>query len=144
MKQEYIDTVRLLIDIAPTIFKSPRFAMKGGTALNLFVQDMPRLSVDIDVVSTDYAMARDEALAAIESDPKEAAPCRAGCARGGRCWRRSGGAGLLGRKTRWVGPGRWRGCRAPAGPRMHVSVGNWRAAAGCVKSPPCPRSVAAP
>ena len=37
MKQEYIDTVRLLIDIAPAIFSSPRFAMKGGTALNLFV-----------------------------------------------------------------------------------------------------------
>ena len=73
MKQEYIDTVRLLIDIAPTIFKSPRFAMKGGTALNLFVQDMPRLSVDIDVVFTDPAMPRDEALAVIESDLKEAA-----------------------------------------------------------------------
>ena len=73
MKQEYIDTVRLLIDIAPTIFKSPRFAMKGGTALNLFVQDMPRLSVDIDVVFTDSTMARDEALAAIEADLREAA-----------------------------------------------------------------------
>lgn len=62
MKQEYVDTVRLLIDIAPTIFASPRFAMKGGTALNLFVQDMPRLSVDIDVVFTDHTLARDEAL----------------------------------------------------------------------------------
>ena len=25
------------------------FALKGGTAINLFVQDMPRLSVDIDL-----------------------------------------------------------------------------------------------
>lgn len=73
MKQEYIDTVRLLIDIAPTIFKSPRFAMKGGTALNLFVQDMPRLSVDIDVVFTDHTLARDDALAAIDADLKAAA-----------------------------------------------------------------------
>ena len=32
MKQEYIDTVRLLIDIAPDVFASPRLAMKGGTA----------------------------------------------------------------------------------------------------------------
>ena len=53
MKQEYIDTVRLLIEVAPVVFRSPRFAVKGGTALNLFVQDMPRLSVDIDVVFTD-------------------------------------------------------------------------------------------
>lgn len=45
MKQKYIDTVRLLIDISLMIFKSLRFAMKGGAALNLFVRDMPRLSV---------------------------------------------------------------------------------------------------
>ena len=51
MNQDYIDTVRLLLDVAPAVFQSPRFAMKGGTALNLFVQDMPRLSVDIDVVA---------------------------------------------------------------------------------------------
>jgi hypothetical protein len=48
MNQDYIDTVRLLLAIAPAVFQSPRFAMKGGMALNLFVQDMPRLSVDID------------------------------------------------------------------------------------------------
>jgi len=58
MKQEYIDTVRLLIEVAPVVFSSPRFAMKGGTALNLFVQDMPRLSVDIDVVFTDPSLLR--------------------------------------------------------------------------------------
>lgn len=45
MNQDYIDTVRLLLDMAPAVFQSPRFAMKGGTALNLLVQDMPRLSV---------------------------------------------------------------------------------------------------
>ncbi|MFT3857473.1 MAG: nucleotidyl transferase AbiEii/AbiGii toxin family protein [Aquabacterium sp.] len=73
MKQEYIDTVRLLIDIAPDVFTSARFAMKGGTALNLFVQDMPRLSVDIDVVFTDHTLARDNALQAIQSDLKDAA-----------------------------------------------------------------------
>lgn len=73
MKQEYIDTVRLLIDIAPDVFTSARFAMKGGTAINLFVQDMPRLSVDIDVVFTDHTLARDDALQAIQSDLKDAA-----------------------------------------------------------------------
>jgi hypothetical protein len=42
--------------------------MKGGTALNLFVQDLPRLSVDIDVVFTDYTLGREEALRAIGDD----------------------------------------------------------------------------
>ena len=32
--------------MAPDVFASARFAMKGGTAINVFVQDMPRLSVD--------------------------------------------------------------------------------------------------
>lgn len=54
MTPDYIDTVRLLLAIAPTVFASSRFAMKGGTALNLFVQDMPRLSIDIDVVYVDH------------------------------------------------------------------------------------------
>jgi len=40
MTPEYVDTVRLLLEIAPTVFASGRFAMKSGTALNLFVQDM--------------------------------------------------------------------------------------------------------
>lgn len=42
--------------------------MKGGTALNLFVQDLPRLSVDIDVVFIDYTVGREEALQAIGED----------------------------------------------------------------------------
>lgn len=73
MNQNYIDTVRLLLDIAPAVFASPRFAMKGGTALNLFIQDMPRLSVDIDVAFTDHALPRDEALKAIDADLADAA-----------------------------------------------------------------------
>jgi predicted nucleotidyltransferase component of viral defense system len=65
MNQEYLDTVRLLLDIAPVVFQSPQLAMKGGTALNLFVQDLPRLSVDIDVVFVDYTLNRESALKAI-------------------------------------------------------------------------------
>ena len=41
---------RLLLDVIPEVFRSGVFAMKGGTAINLFVQDLPCLSVDIDVV----------------------------------------------------------------------------------------------
>lgn len=73
MKQEYIDTVRLLIDIAQEVFASDRFAIKGGTALNLFVQDMPRLSVDIDVVFTDHTRGREDALQAIQAELKTVA-----------------------------------------------------------------------
>lgn len=65
MNSAYTATVRQLLDIAPTVFSSPHFAIKGGTALNLFLHDLPRLSVDIDVVFTDYSLARDDALKAI-------------------------------------------------------------------------------
>jgi Nucleotidyl transferase AbiEii toxin, Type IV TA system len=68
MTPSYIDTVRLLLAIAPAVFASGRFAMKGGTALNLFVQDMPRLSVDIDVVYTNHATDRDTALQQIAAE----------------------------------------------------------------------------
>jgi hypothetical protein len=70
MNQEYVDTVRLLLAVAPAVFRPPRFALKGGTALNLFVQDMPRLSVDIDVVFTDHTLDREAALKAIAADLK--------------------------------------------------------------------------
>ena len=65
MDRQYVNAVRLLLAVAPVIFESPRFALKGGTALNLFVQDLPRLSVDIDVVFTDHALEREAALIAI-------------------------------------------------------------------------------
>jgi predicted nucleotidyltransferase component of viral defense system len=39
----------LLLRILPLIHKEDVFALKGGTAINFFVQDLPRLSVDIDL-----------------------------------------------------------------------------------------------
>lgn len=65
MNQRYIDAVRMLLAIAPAVFASGRFAMKGGTALNLFVQEMPRLSVHIDVVFVDHLPDRETALQSI-------------------------------------------------------------------------------
>jgi hypothetical protein len=50
MNKEYAQTVQLLLAVAPDVFHTSVSAMKGGTAINLFVQDMPRLSVDIDLV----------------------------------------------------------------------------------------------
>ena len=68
MDRAYIEVVRLLLESAPSIFETtPHFAMKGGTAINLFIEDMPRLSVDIDVVYTDHQATRDNALKSISS-----------------------------------------------------------------------------
>jgi len=39
----------LLLRILPIIHKEEAFALKGGTAINFFVQNLPRLSVDIDL-----------------------------------------------------------------------------------------------
>lgn len=42
--RRYTDRVRLLVDILPVLAQEPRFALKGGTAINLFEHDLPRLS----------------------------------------------------------------------------------------------------
>lgn len=49
MRKTYVDQVDLLLDVLPHAMKDKRFALKGGTAINLFYRDMPRLSVDIDL-----------------------------------------------------------------------------------------------
>ena len=68
MEKFYVDTVRLMLEVAPEVFASGRVAMKGGTALNFFVQDLPRLSVDIDVVFVPHQTPRDTALAEIANE----------------------------------------------------------------------------
>lgn len=50
MEDIYRRQVELLIRCLPEIEKQTCFALKGGTAINLFVRDMPRLSIDIDLV----------------------------------------------------------------------------------------------
>ena len=49
MLDRYVDQVRLIVDVLPHIAKEDVFALKGGTAINLFYRDMLRLSVDIDL-----------------------------------------------------------------------------------------------
>lgn len=49
MNEKYKKQVALLIRIMPLIYKIKDFAVHGGTAINLFVKDMPRYSVDIDL-----------------------------------------------------------------------------------------------
>ncbi|MFC5283147.1 nucleotidyl transferase AbiEii/AbiGii toxin family protein [Pedobacter alpinus] len=49
-KEEYTGQVRLLLRLLPFIDKENCFALKGGTAINLFYRPLPRLSVDIDLL----------------------------------------------------------------------------------------------
>jgi predicted nucleotidyltransferase component of viral defense system len=48
-EKRYVGQVRLLVSVLPFVADEACFALKGGTAINLFVRDMPRLSVDIDL-----------------------------------------------------------------------------------------------
>jgi len=73
MNQVYLDTARLLTQVAPFVFADGTFALKGGTAINLFVRDMPRLSVDLDLVFHDYSLPRGQALQRINEAVRKSA-----------------------------------------------------------------------
>lgn len=62
MNEIYLQTARLLTRIAPLVLVDDTFALKGGTAINLFVCDMPRLSVDLDLALPDHTLSREQAL----------------------------------------------------------------------------------
>lgn len=65
MSPIYLETARLLMQVAPVILHGDLFALKGGTAINLFLRDMPRLSVDLDLVLPDHTVTRELALGRI-------------------------------------------------------------------------------
>ncbi len=73
-KSKFYPQVLLLLDVLPYIAKESCFALKGGTAINLFVRDFPRLSVDADLTylgdeSRDIALQNtEEALLRIKND----------------------------------------------------------------------------
>ena len=48
-KASYKKQVALLLTVLPEVAKETCFALHGGTAMNLFVRNLPRLSVDIDL-----------------------------------------------------------------------------------------------
>ncbi|EIM95912.1 hypothetical protein WQE_36867 [Paraburkholderia hospita] len=50
MNDQYLNTIRRMLAMVPDKPDTLRFAMKGGRPINTFVQDLPCLSVDIDVV----------------------------------------------------------------------------------------------
>ena len=47
--QSYLNQAGLLLQVIPHIATEKTLALKGGTAINLFLRNMPRLSVDIDL-----------------------------------------------------------------------------------------------
>jgi predicted nucleotidyltransferase component of viral defense system len=49
LSESYRRQVELLLRVIPAVAAEECFALKGGTAINLFVRDLPRLSVDIDL-----------------------------------------------------------------------------------------------
>lgn len=66
-QSHYYRQVQLLLQLIPFVARHDCFALKGGTAINLFVRDFPRLSVDIDLVFLPM-MERNEALKTIKDN----------------------------------------------------------------------------
>ena len=70
----------LVVRVLPFVARRDEFALKGGTAINLFLRDLPRLSIDIDLTylprtSREKALpAIHESLDAIATDLKAAVP----------------------------------------------------------------------
>jgi hypothetical protein len=56
----------LLVRTIPLVAEETCFALKGGTAINLFLRDMPRLSVDLDLTYLPIAD-RDTSLKEIDA-----------------------------------------------------------------------------
>jgi len=64
INQSYIKQAELLLQVIPHIATEKTLALKGGTAINLFLRNMPRLSVDIDLTYIPFDT-RETALANI-------------------------------------------------------------------------------
>jgi len=65
MLEHYRRQVQLLVNVLPYIAAESVFALKGGTAINLFYRDLPRLSVDIDLTYLPLS-SREQALEGID------------------------------------------------------------------------------
>lgn len=68
----YRRQVTLLVQVLPLVAEENCLALKGGTAINLFIRDLPRLSVDIDLTYVPIAD-RATSIAAIDAAMKRVA-----------------------------------------------------------------------
>lgn len=77
---QFTEQARLLVTVLPHVAQQRCVALKGGTAINLFFRDLPRLSVDIDlayvpVEDRDTSLATiDRALKTMATDIRHAVP----------------------------------------------------------------------
>ena len=71
-KDVYREKVKLLLQLMPFVMQEQVFAVHGGSAINLFVKDMPRYSVDIDLTYIQLAD-REESVADINTHLKSIA-----------------------------------------------------------------------
>jgi predicted nucleotidyltransferase component of viral defense system len=55
MNEMYKSQVALVLDTLPEIAKEGNLALHGGTAINLFIRNMPRMSVDIDLTYSEIS-----------------------------------------------------------------------------------------
>lgn len=68
-KKLFYQQADLLISILPHMTKNTNFALHGGTAINFFVRDMPRISIDIDLTYL-HVSSREETLQEISEQLK--------------------------------------------------------------------------
>ena len=91
-RETYEAQVALLVRILPYVAKEPVFALKGGTAINLFYRDLPRLSVDIDLTYLPIKE-REDSLAEINEAMDRIAVAIEGGIAGAKTQRIKGGGG---------------------------------------------------
>lgn len=91
-REDYEAQVAMLVRLLPHVAKEKVFALKGGTAINLFYRDLPRLSVDIDLT---YLPIKDrgESLAEINEAMDRIAAAIEGGIIGAKTQRIQGGGG---------------------------------------------------
>lgn len=68
LNANYQRAVQLLLRTIPAVFTTDAFALKGGTAINLFYSPVTRLSVDLDLVFLPLGLSRDQTLGDIKSE----------------------------------------------------------------------------
>lgn len=91
-REAYTAQVELLVRILPIVADEDIFALKGGTAINLFYRDLPRLSVDIDLTYLPIKE-RAESLAEINTALDRIAGAIERTIKGARARRIAGGGG---------------------------------------------------
>ena len=91
-REAYEAQVSLLVRVLPHVAKEKMFALKGGTAINLFYRDLPRLSVDIDLTYLPIKE-RAESLAEINEAMDRIAASIEGGIKGAGTHRIQGGGG---------------------------------------------------